>query len=124
MHDMPRPVPFRGGGFRPQRIRGVGVAVFVVLIFLVEWGTRAGWISSLTLPRPSDVGATLVQLWMGWLASNFLDNALFFSKESLLNTIIGIIIAPFLSLKYVSFCIDFHLSGEPYITGTGIRSPF
>lgn len=67
MHDMPRPVPFRGGGFRPQRIRGVGVAVFVVLIFLVEWGTRAGWISSLTLPRPSDVVATLVQLWKSGL---------------------------------------------------------
>ena len=67
MHVMPRPVPFRGGGFRPQRIRGVGVAVFVVLIFLVEWGTRAGWISSLTLPRPSDVVATLVQLWKSGL---------------------------------------------------------
>ena len=67
MHDMPRPVPFRGGGFRPQRIRGVGVAVFVVLILLVEWGTRAGWISSLTLPRPSDVVATLVQLWKSGL---------------------------------------------------------
>lgn len=67
MHDMPRPVPFRGGGFRPQRIRGVGVAVFVVLILLIEWGTRAGWISSLTLPRPSDVVATLVQLWKSGL---------------------------------------------------------
>lgn len=67
MHDAPRPVPFRGGGFRPQRIRGVGVAVFVVLILLVEWGTRAGWISSLTLPRPSDVVATLVQLWKSGL---------------------------------------------------------
>lgn len=67
MHDAPRPVPFRGGGFRPQRIRGVGVAVFVVLILLIEWGTRAGWISSLTLPRPSDVVATLVQLWKSGL---------------------------------------------------------
>ena len=67
MHDAPRPVPFRGGGFRPQRLRGVGVAVFVVLILLIEWGTRAGWISSLTLPRPSDVVATLVQLWKSGL---------------------------------------------------------
>lgn len=67
MHDTPRPVPFRGGGFRPQRLRGVGVAVFVVLILLIEWGTRAGWISSLTLPRPSDVVATLVQLWKSGL---------------------------------------------------------
>jgi NitT/TauT family transport system permease protein len=53
------PVPFRGGGFRPQRIRGVGVAVFVVLIALVEFGTRTGVISNLTLPRPSAVFATL-----------------------------------------------------------------
>jgi NitT/TauT family transport system permease protein len=56
------PVPFRGGGFRPRRIRGVGLAVFVVLILFVEWGTRSGFISPLTLPRPSDVGLTLVDL--------------------------------------------------------------
>ncbi len=57
------PVPFRGGGFRPVGKRGVGVAVFVVLILIIEWGTRAGWISNLTLPRPSDVAATFVDLW-------------------------------------------------------------
>lgn len=61
--SQPRPVPFRGGGFRPQRKRGVGLAVFIALILLIEWGTRAGWISNLTLPRPSDVLATLAQLW-------------------------------------------------------------
>lgn len=58
-----RPVAFRGGGFRPVAKRGTGLAVFVALLFLVEWGTRAGWISNLTLPRPSDVAATLVELW-------------------------------------------------------------
>ena len=57
-----RPVPFRGGGFRPTARRGMGVLVFVALIALIEWGTRAGWISNLTLPRPSDVGATLWDL--------------------------------------------------------------
>ena len=40
---------------------------------------------------------------LGSFESSFLDNDLFFSIESLLNTIIGIIIAPFLSLKYLSF---------------------
>ena len=40
---------------------------------------------------------------LGWLASNLFAKDLFFSKLSLLNTIIGIIKAPFLSLKYVSF---------------------
>ncbi len=60
--DGPRQVRFRGGGFRPVSVRGVGVVVFVLLLALIEWGTRAGWISNLTLPRPSDVAATLVAL--------------------------------------------------------------
>ncbi len=56
-----RPVPFRGGGFRPSSPRWVGVLVFVALIGFLEWGTRAGVISALTVPRPSDVFATLVE---------------------------------------------------------------
>ena len=60
---MAEQVPFRGGGFRPERRRGAGLAVFVLLILLAEWGTRSGWISSLTLPRPSDVALTFVELW-------------------------------------------------------------
>ncbi|SDN61201.1 NitT/TauT family transport system permease protein [Lutimaribacter pacificus] len=63
----PRPVPFRGGGFRPVQKRGVGLLVFILLIAIVEWGTRAGWISSLTLPRPSDVARTLIDLWQSGL---------------------------------------------------------
>ena len=56
-------VPFRGGGFAPSARRGVGLAVFVALIALAEWGTRAGWISALTLPKPSDVVQTFVDLY-------------------------------------------------------------
>jgi NitT/TauT family transport system permease protein len=63
----PRPVPFRGGGFRPVQKRGVGIVVFIALIALIEWGTRTGWISSLTLPRPSDVGQTLGDMWQSGL---------------------------------------------------------
>jgi len=59
---MSKPVPYRGGGFRPKRIRGVGIAVFVTLLLLAEWGTRTGWITNLTLPRPSDVVRTLYEL--------------------------------------------------------------
>ncbi|KIT16735.1 ABC transporter permease [Jannaschia aquimarina] len=58
-----REIRFRGGGFRPQSNRWAGIAVFIVLIALVEIGLRQGWISALTLPRPSAVGATLWQLW-------------------------------------------------------------
>jgi len=58
-----REVHFRGGGFRPRSNRWIGLLVFVVLIGLTEWGTRTGIITSLTLPRPSDVLATFVELW-------------------------------------------------------------
>ncbi|MEM6740646.1 MAG: ABC transporter permease [Pseudomonadota bacterium] len=62
-----KPITFRGGGFMPRSRRWVGVAVFAALILLAEWGTRAGWISALTLPRPSDVLDTLVQLYRSGL---------------------------------------------------------
>jgi len=57
-----RPVPFRGGGFVIRPARLAGPVVLAALVLLVEWGTRTGWISQLTLPRPSDVGLTLAQL--------------------------------------------------------------
>jgi len=60
-------VTFRGGGFSPKPRRWVGVAVFVGLFALAEWGTRAGWISSLTLPRPSDVLKTFQELYTSGL---------------------------------------------------------
>lgn len=58
-----REVKFRGGGFAPQSMRWVGLVTFVLLILAVEWGTRSGLVSNLTLPRPSDVFATFVELW-------------------------------------------------------------
>jgi len=63
MPETTQTVPFRGGGFRPVAKRGAGILVFVTLIALIEWGTRTGWITNLTLPRPSDVAATLADLW-------------------------------------------------------------
>ncbi len=56
-------VGFRGGGFAPVPVRGMGLIVFVALIALAEAGTRSGFISNLTLPRPSAVLDTFVQLW-------------------------------------------------------------
>lgn len=58
-----RPVAFRGGGFAPTPVKGMGIAVFIILIALAEIGTRTGFISNLTLPRPSAVLDTFVQLW-------------------------------------------------------------
>lgn len=58
-----KPVRLRGGGFAPRARRWVGFAVFAVVIAVAEWGTRAGWITPLTLPKPSDVLATFVELY-------------------------------------------------------------
>ena len=60
-------VPFRGGGFAPINKRWVGFLVFIVLIALIELGTRTGFISNLTLPKPSDVIATFYELWQSGL---------------------------------------------------------
>lgn len=60
-------VPFRGGGFVAERKRGMGLAVFALLLVVAEWGTRAGWISALTLPRPSDVLLTFQELYQSGL---------------------------------------------------------
>lgn len=62
-----RQVPFRGGGFAPKSKRWVGVAAFVLLILLAEWGTQTGWISALTLPKPTDVLATFQELYASGL---------------------------------------------------------
>ena len=59
-----RRVPFRGGGFAPKGHGWAGPAVFVLLLVVWEWGTSAGWISALTLPRPSAVGGVFVDLWV------------------------------------------------------------
>lgn len=47
--------------------RWVGFAVFLVLLLGVEWGTRTGFISSLTLPKPSDVLQTFAELYSSGL---------------------------------------------------------
>lgn len=71
-----RTVSFRGGGFAPQRKRWVGGVVFVLLIAIAEWGTRSGWISALTLPKPSDVLQTLIELHQSGLLYKHLSPSL------------------------------------------------
>ncbi len=62
-----RKVPFRGGGFTTRPVRHAGWVVLAVLIAVLEWGTRAGWIAELTLPRPSNVAMTLAELYRSGL---------------------------------------------------------
>lgn len=57
------PVKFRGGGFSPQPLTVIGPVVFIVIIAFIEWGARSGWISNLTLPYPSAVFQTFVELY-------------------------------------------------------------
>ncbi len=62
-----KPVPFRGGGFAPRPKRWIGPVVFLALIAIAEIGTRQGWITPLTLPKPSDVLITFQELWASGL---------------------------------------------------------
>ena len=88
-----RVVPFRGGGFRPVAKRGAGVLVFVLLILLAEWGTRTGWIGNLTLPRPSDVGSTLVDLWQsGRLWTHLVPSLTRLAVGSVMGISVGIVV--------------------------------
>ncbi|MDF1726259.1 MAG: ABC transporter permease [Sulfitobacter sp.] len=87
----PLEVRFRGGGFAPKPGRWIGLVVFVVLIALVEWGTRTGFISSLTLPRPSDVLATFGELWQsGMLFKHLLPSLSRLAVGALLGVSAGI----------------------------------
>ncbi|MBO9475194.1 ABC transporter permease [Shimia sp. R10_1] len=69
-------VTFRGGGFAPKPHRWVSFAVFLGLVLIAEWGTRAGWISALTLPRPSDVFETFRELYQSGLLFKHLGPSL------------------------------------------------
>lgn len=84
-----KPVPFRGGGFRPRPMRIVAPVAFVVLIALWEWGSATGVISQLVLPAPSEafeafrqlvetgllwkhLGASLQRIAIGWSAGTLM----------------------------------------------------
>ncbi len=57
-----RPVHFRGGGFQTEPRRFVGLAVFAVLLVVWELGSRAGIISELVLPAPSEAWGAFMDL--------------------------------------------------------------
>ncbi len=76
MSEPEKQVPFRGGGFVAQRKRGVGLLVFIVLLLFAEWGTRSGFITALTLPRPSDVLLTFQELYQSGLLFKHLTPSL------------------------------------------------
>jgi NitT/TauT family transport system permease protein len=91
-----RPVAFRGGGFAPRPLGLVGPIVFVAILGLWELGSRAGVISPLVLPAPSEalgalgdlvetgmlwkhLGASLHRLVLGWVSGTILGLVVGFS---------------------------------------------
>ena len=86
-----KPVPFRGGGFTTRPYRWVGFAVFALLLILAEIGTRTGFISALTLPRPSDVLGTFRDLYAsGMLWTHLLPSLTRLFVGALLGAGVGI----------------------------------
>ena len=82
-----KPVPFVGKEFQPESRQWIGYLVFVIIIFLVELGTTSGVISSLTLPKPSDVLETMVELYHSGLLFKHLVPSI---SRLILGSLIGI----------------------------------
>ena len=84
-------VEFRGGGFTPKPLAIISPIVFIFVIALIEWGTRAGWISNLTFPRPSDVFQTFKELYQsGLLFQHLIPSATRLFVGSLMGISVGI----------------------------------
>ena len=89
-----KPVPFIGKGFQPKTRSWMGYFVFFIIIFVLELGTSTGVISSLTLPKPSDVLETIIQLFQSGLLFKHL-------VPSILRLIIGALIGISLGISIV-----------------------
>ena len=83
--NLSKPVPFVGKGFQPRTKRWISYFIFFIIIIILELGTAFGFISSLTLPKPSDVLGTIIDLFQSGLLLKHLI-------PSILRLIIGAII--------------------------------
>lgn len=94
-----RSVRFRGGGFAPQTILWIGPVVFAMILVLWEAGTRLGFISTLTLPHPTDVAGTFGDLWRtGLLWDHLLPSVSRFLVGSIMGCVAGIAIGILIGL--------------------------
>lgn len=94
-----RPIAYRGGGFAPSPRRWVGFIVFAVLILFAEWGTRSGWISALTLPKPSDVLETFRDLYnTGLLFQHLAPSLARFLMGALIGVSLGVVVGILIGL--------------------------
>ena len=99
MDKPPGKVVFRGGGFAPVTRRWVGFLVFALLLSGIEWWTRTGAISPLTLPRPSDVLQTFAELYSsGLLFQHLLPSLSRLAVGAALGATLGIGVGLFIGL--------------------------
>ena len=97
--NIKRPVPFVGKGFKPKSRRWMGYFVFFIIIAVLELGTTSGVISSLTLPKPSDVLATMIELFQsGLLFKHLVPSTLRLIVGALIGISLGITIGTLIGL--------------------------
>ncbi len=82
---------YRGGGFVPEHHRWVGLLVFIILIAIAEIGTQTGFISNLTLPKPSDILISFGELYSsGLLWKHLLPSLSRLAVDSIVGISLGI----------------------------------
>jgi len=92
-----QPVPFRGGGFQPERQPYVAWLVFAVLLLLWEAGSRTGLISSIVLPAPSQAFGAFMDLVRTGMLWKHLDASLYrlivgWTAGTALGIVVGLLI--------------------------------
>ncbi|WP_140414270.1 ABC transporter permease, partial [Bathymodiolus platifrons methanotrophic gill symbiont] len=92
-------VEFRANGFAYKKIPFLGVFTFVLLIILLEIGTRYNYISDLTLPKPSNVFAAFIELYdSGLLFEHLIPSCTRLFVGSCVGVFLGIIIGILIAL--------------------------
>ena len=97
--DLNKPVPFVGKGFQPNTRRWMSFFVFVIIITILELGTTNGLISSLTLPKPSDVLGKIIELFdTGMLLKHLVPSILRLIVGAFIGISLGITIGTLIGL--------------------------
>ena len=97
--DLNKPVPFVGKGFQPNTRRWMSCFVFFIIIAILELGTTTGLISSLTLPKPSDVLGKIIELFdTGMLFKHLVPSILRLIVGAFIGISLGITIGTLIGL--------------------------
>ena len=97
--DLNKPVPFVGKGFQPNTRRWMSCFVFFIIIAILELGTTNGLISSLTLPKPSDVLGKIIELFdTGMLLKHLVPSILRLIVGAFIGISLGITIGTLIGL--------------------------